>query len=94
VSIALTPQAIRSLGRQNQFRLRNPKGDFFSVRRFWIELELADGRRCSSDVSTATYTQPPTWPHAEGVGVPFGEEISVWIWFTKDTKPSNRGPAR
>ena len=51
------------------------------MRRFWIELELADGRKCSSQISTATYTQPPEWTYAEGIGVPFGEEIQVDLWF-------------
>jgi len=44
-------------------------------------LELADGRKCSSDISVATYTQPPSWPYMEGIGVPFGQDITVEIWF-------------
>ena len=42
---------------------------------------LADGRRASSDISTATFTQPPSWPYAEGVGVPHGEDVTTDIWF-------------
>jgi hypothetical protein len=61
--------------------LKNPQRDYFKVRRFWIELELADGRKCSSEVSSATYTQPPGWTYAEGIGVPFGEYITIDIWF-------------
>jgi len=61
--------------------LKNPQSDYFKVRRFWIELELADGRKCSSEVSSATYTQPPGWTYAEGIGVPFGEDITTDIWF-------------
>lgn len=84
VGVRLTPEAVRTLSRVNTFVLKNPRGDFFKVRRFWIELELADGRKCSSDISTATYTQPPTWPYAEGILVPFGQDLTVEIcWGTK-----------
>jgi len=81
VGVPLTPEAIRTLGLHNQFTLQNPRQDYFKVRRFWLELELADGRKCSSLVSTATYTQPPEWPYAEGIGVPFSEDIRVDLWF-------------
>lgn len=81
VGVPLTPAAIRTLGLRNRFVLRNPAGDSFSIRRFWIELALADGRKCSSEISAATYTQPPEWPFAEGIGVPFGQEIAVDVWF-------------
>ena len=83
VSVALTPEAIRSLGFRNQFLLRNPKHDCFKVRRFWLELELEDGRKCSSSISTATFTQPGTWLYAEGIGVPFTKDITVEIWFDR-----------
>lgn len=80
VTVPLTPAAIATLGYHNTFELRN-SADWFKVRRFWIELELADGRKCSSLISTAAYTQPPEWPYAEGIGVPFGRQITVDIWF-------------
>ncbi len=80
LAVPLTPEAIKSLGYHNTFELRNA-ADWFKVRRFWIELELADGRKCSSLISTAAYTQPPEWPYAEGIGVPFGRSITVDIWF-------------
>jgi len=78
--VRLTPEALRSLGLRNRFVVKNPNHDSFSLRRFWIELELADGRRCSSEISAATFSQPPGWPHAEGITVPFGEDIAVEIW--------------
>jgi hypothetical protein len=81
VGLALTADAIRSLGRRNELILRNPNHDYYSARRFWIELELADGRKCSSAVSTATYTQPMEWPHAEGIRIPFDRDLRVEIWF-------------
>jgi len=81
VSVPLTPEAIKSLFFRNKFRLKNPLNDYFKVRRFWIELELADGGKCSSEVSLAAYTQPPGWRYAEGVGVPFGDDITVDVWF-------------
>lgn len=81
LGVPLTPEALQTLSMHNKFVLRNPKRDWFKVRRFWIELELADGRKCSSMISTAAYTQPPDWPYAEGIGVPFGNDISVDVWF-------------
>lgn len=81
VGLALTPEAIASLDRRNRFVLRNPNGDAFSIRRVWIELELADGRKASSDISTATYSQPAEWKYAEGIGVPQGQDVAVDLWF-------------
>ncbi|MBM3496468.1 MAG: hypothetical protein FJX72_19440 [Armatimonadetes bacterium] len=81
VGLALKPDAIATLGRRNRLAVKNPNQDYFSIRRFWIELELADGRRCSSDIADVTFSQPPAWPHAEGILVPFGVEIEVAIWF-------------
>jgi hypothetical protein len=81
VSVPLTPEAIQTLGVRNVFRLRNPNQDWFAVRRFSIELQLADGRKCSSDISTAEYVQGPGWPYGQGIGVPQGEDITVEIWF-------------
>ncbi len=79
--ISLTAEAIAGLALQNRFAIRNPGQDCFKIRRLWIELELSDGRKCSSRISTTAYTQPPEWLHAEGEGVPFGEEIVVEVRF-------------
>jgi hypothetical protein len=81
VGVRLTPEALRSLGLRNRFVVKNPNHDSFSLRRFWIDLELRDGRRCSSEISAATFSQPPGWPHAEGITVPFGEDLAAEIWF-------------
>jgi hypothetical protein len=81
LSVPLTPEAIASLGLRNRFRLDNAGKDWFKVRRFWLELEFADGRKCTSEIAAAVFTQPPTWAHAEGIGVPFGEDIAVNLWF-------------
>jgi hypothetical protein len=81
VGVELSAAAIASLGLHNRFVLRNPQNDCFKVRRFWIELELADGRRCSSQVAPAVYTQPASWAYAEGILVPHGQEIDVDLWF-------------
>ena len=83
MEVPLTPEAIATLGFRNKFELRNPGRDYFKVRRFWIELELADGRKCSSQISTAAFTQPPGWPYAEGIGVPHGQNITQDIWFPR-----------
>lgn len=81
VGVALSAEALRTLGRGNHFVLQNPNKDFFTVGRFWIELVLADGRKCSSDVSTAVFTQPADWSPGEGIRVPFEREIAAEIWF-------------
>ncbi len=83
LSVPLTPEAIATLGFRNVFTLKNPGQDCFKVRRFWLELELADGRKCSSQISTAVFTQPPNWLYAEGIAVPFTENITVDIWFER-----------
>jgi hypothetical protein len=88
VGVPLTPDAIRSLRRWNTFEIDNPHGDCFSVRRFWLQLELADGRRCTSDITTATFSQPGTWAYAEGIGVPQSKTLTVGIWFPPE------GPGR
>jgi hypothetical protein len=81
VSVALPPEAIAKLGKENVLKIKNPSGDCFKVRRFWIELELADGRKCSSKVHALAYTQPAGWLHAEGICVPADEDITVDIRF-------------
>ncbi|MFZ2642461.1 MAG: hypothetical protein WA117_15810 [Verrucomicrobiia bacterium] len=81
VSIPLPAEAIAKLGRENTFKIQNPSADCFKVRRFWIELELADGRKCSSKIHALTYTQPSGWFYAEGIGVPADENIEVDIRF-------------
>ncbi|MGQ9731940.1 MAG: hypothetical protein ACUVX8_11805, partial [Candidatus Zipacnadales bacterium] len=81
VSVPLTREAIATLGRRNSFRIENPGRDWFKVRRFWVKLTLADGRKCSSDIAAVVFTQPPTWPYAEGIKVPHGQDITVDIWF-------------
>ncbi len=82
-SVPLTPEAIQSLRYRNEFELANEGSDYFSVRRFWIELELADGRRVSSDIAAGTWSQPPEWQYASGTGVPFGQNITVDLWFPR-----------
>ena len=84
VSVDLTPEAIAVLQAINRFVLKNPGRDYFKVRRFWVELELADGRKCSSQVSTAAYTQPPGWPYGEGILIPHGQDIEVEVLFLLD----------
>lgn len=81
VTMPLTAEAIAKLGRHNTLAVSNPNKDWFKIRRFWIELELADGRKISSDVAAASFTQPPNWPYAEGVLVPQGQDITVDLWF-------------
>ena len=79
--VELTTEAVATLSYRNVFRLENPGQDWFKVRRFWLEVELADGRRCSSHISTGVFTQPPEWTYCEGVGVAHDRDIEVNIWF-------------
>jgi hypothetical protein len=79
--VLLTPQAIANLEQVNHFVLDNFGQDYFSVRRFWIELQLANGRKVSSQISTASFTQPPTWPYGGGIKVPMNENITTDVVF-------------
>ena len=81
VSVPLTAEAISKLDRRNVFTLLNPGQDYFKVRRFWLEVELPDGRKASTDIAAAVFTQPPGWQYAEGICMPFGRNIEVELWF-------------
>jgi hypothetical protein len=76
-SLALTPAAIAELDVENTFTIDNRGRDYFKIGRLWIELEMADGQQWSSQVNTTVFTQPPDWPYAEGVRVPFSQSITV-----------------
>ncbi|MHB0957505.1 MAG: hypothetical protein ACYC0X_25790 [Pirellulaceae bacterium] len=77
--ISLPAAAIESLREWNELTLQNPGRDSFKVGHFWLALELADGRHVSSHVTNCVYTQPDDWTHAEGIGVPFHDNIRVVI---------------
>jgi len=85
IALPLPREAIAALELRNEFRLENPSRDCFKLRRLWLELELADGRRASSAISAAVYTQPPNWPPgseaAEEVAIPHGRDIRIDLWF-------------
>ena len=77
----LDKDGIARRGRVNRVVDHDLGNDSFKERGVWIELELADGRKCSSKVHTPVYTQPPSWLYAEGEGVPLGQNITVDIVF-------------
>jgi len=79
--VELPAQAIAALSSTNRLAIHNLGNDSFKLRRFWIELELADGRKCSSKIETTAYSQPGNWAYAEGVGVKFGEPIETDVVF-------------
>lgn len=81
VGAPLSPEALRSLGVINELTILNPGRDFFSIGRFWIELEMADGTKRSSEITDVVISQPSHWLYAEGVRIPFDEPIAVEIWF-------------
>jgi len=72
---------IATLGEWNRLAIENPGHDSFAIRRFWIEVDLADGRKASSDITTTAFTQPAEWPYAEGERAPFGKAIETTIRF-------------
>ncbi len=84
VAVPLPPAAIASLDEWNTFSIRNPGGDCFKIGRVWIELELDDGRKASSQKTMSVFTQPPGWLYAEGTGVEQGEDITVTVRFPSD----------
>ncbi len=76
------PAAVSStLTKYNRLVLKNPGGDCYSIRRLWLEVELADGRKCSSMVNTPTFSQPGEWIMAEGVGIPAGDDVTSTLTF-------------
>ena len=80
-AVTLPPEAIAKLDEWNRFTIHNPGNDYFKIGRVWIELQLADGRKCSSQLTNTIHTQPPGWQYAEGTLVPFGQDIEVKIRF-------------
>jgi hypothetical protein len=79
--IPLTPAAIAALDTVTTLTLNNPDKDYFAIKDFWIELELAEGRKISSQVSTAAFTQPAEWAYGFGFKIPFSEKIQTDIVF-------------
>lgn len=81
VKIALPQSALQGLQSSNALQLHNAGGDAFAVRRFWLEVELKDGHRVSTQVSSAAYVQPPGWPPGSGIAVPFEKNIETTLDF-------------
>lgn len=76
-----SPAAIRSIGAGNTFAIDNRDVDCCKLCNFRLELELNDGRKLSSWLSTAIFSQPPSWAYAAGIRVPPDERITVPIVF-------------
>jgi hypothetical protein len=79
--LEMPAKALAALGPWSRLSIDNPGKDSFKVRRFWIELELADGHKASSEIAATAVTQPPEWPYGEGERVPFGKPIEMTIRF-------------
>ena len=71
---------IGSLDAINNLVIENPGQGVFKMRRFWIELEMDNGRNLSSRVTSTVLTQPP--------GYFFDPEIHY------PTNPNFFGPTR
>ncbi len=80
-TLTLPANAIAGLSSWNHLTVANPGNDSFAIGRFWVELELADGRKCSSQITATRFKQPPEWPYGSGLGVPFGKDIATTIRF-------------
>jgi len=81
-TVPLPAEAIATLAEWNRLTIQNPGGDHFAVRGFWIELEMSDGRKASSQITATAFRQPPQWPHGYGAGVPLGQPIEVVVRWT------------
>ncbi len=78
-SVPLSPEAIASLSEWTVVTVQNPGQDSFKIGHTWLELILQDGRRASSQITRTVFTQPASWRYAQGVGVPFGQEIILTL---------------
>jgi len=74
-AVAVPPAALETIGPRNVVAIRNPRLDYFKVRRIHLWFRLADGREGTSAVVNGPLTTPPGWDHAEGILVPHGQEI-------------------
>ncbi len=80
ISLQLPSDVIASLNTANELVIENPGQGVFKMRRFWIELEMDNGRNLSSRVTSTVLTQPP--------GYFFDPEIHY------PTNPNFSGPTR
>ncbi|MBN2295203.1 MAG: hypothetical protein JXM70_22425 [Pirellulales bacterium] len=85
-AVPLNQSAMAKLTLDNHFKIVNPAGDCFKIRRVWLELELSDGRRCSSRITTTIYSQPSGWAYAEGTRVAADKDIELRIRFDGPNK--------
>jgi len=83
--VALSSEAIRTIGPTNRLVIKNPGGDFMKVRNFCLRFALTDGRRGSSWIDVGPYTSATGWPHQEGTAVPVGADLPT-IWLTLPVK--------
>ena len=74
-TIALTPEALATLGPLNTVIIKNPNSDYMKVRRFCLHLELNDGRKCSSYIALGPWSSDAGWAHAEGFAVGVGYDL-------------------
>ena len=76
-AVAVPAAALETLGPRNRVVLRNPRSDYFKVRRIHLWFRLADGREGTSVVVNGPFTTPPGWDHAEGTLVSHGQPIAA-----------------
>lgn len=78
-SVPLPAAAIAALGAGNALRITNPDRDCFKLRNLYIEIDLADGRRASSNLLDTTACSDQGWAHLEGAAVPIGEDLTFSV---------------
>jgi hypothetical protein len=79
--IAVPADKLADLRAASEFRIRNDNHKYYKIRRAWLEVTLADGRRVSSHIAAGCFTQPAGWEFEEGETVPFGEDVTFPLWF-------------
>ena len=77
--VQLPPAVIKSLQDWNELIIENPSHDCFKIRDFYILLQWDDGQTASSHITTTVFSQPASWPYAEGTRVPLGTHIRLQI---------------
>ena len=76
-AVALSPEAVRTIGPKNRLFIRNPGHDCMKLRNICLHFALADGRHGSSRVNLGVFCSDQGWKYAEGTGVPLGRDLPV-----------------
>jgi hypothetical protein len=73
--VPMPPEALKAVGPRNVVSIKNPGQDCFKVRRVYLWFRLQDGRVGTSRVANGPFCSDAGWLHAEGEGVPLGNDL-------------------